>query len=354
MKDLIRKFEPLALIAVILAAVYIFFFYPVNSKIGFGNVRNNAEFEQEGQTAQMPLNRSLIAFGNQTNQAFGNQTNQAFGNQMGQADPNLDPNNIGITPNPADQAPVPQAPWKGDTVVNPMDTFQNPGTIAAMVDKNAAMARDPFGLNGLKQAAAAPTLALNGRMTPTKTLPVTVPEKLLQEGHWIGLEVVPLTKALARVNNIPKNIVGVLVDEVTLLSAETGLLAGDVIASIDSYKVSDLKSFREATRPVANIQQALVKVYRKGSYYDISVFGPDVLGIAQMEAAPMINPTSPSPHGYYGPCSQCHTLTNGPTNAGQLTKDMGDQLLKTPPPIRWGSEAPHRNRGICTDCHTLI
>ncbi|MBF0541084.1 MAG: PDZ domain-containing protein [Nitrospirae bacterium] len=338
MKDLIRKFEPLAVIAVILIAVYIFFFYPVNSKIGFGNARNNGEFEQEGQTNVMQNNRALIAL----------QRNQADPN----LDPNLDPNNIAGNP-PMDQVEAPQPPWKGDSVKNPIDTFQNPVTIAAMADKKAALERDPF---GLKQAAVTqpPFPIMKGQGTPAKTLPVTVPEKLLQEGHWIGLEVVPLTKALAKANKIPTKIDGVLVDEVTLLSAEVGLLAGDVIASIDGVKVTDLKSFREATRAVANIQQALVKVYRNGSYYDISVFGPDVLGIAQMEAAQMINPTSPSPHGYYGPCTKCHTLTNGPLNTGQLSKDMGDQLLKTPPPIRWGAEAPHRNRGICTDCHTLI
>ena len=330
----IEKFKPVALFAVILISIFIFFFYPVNSKIGFGNITRTGEFEQEGlgqtgETRVLPPNRAFVAFGNQIDPNL---------------DPNLDPNVAAGVP-PTEQAletQGAQGTWKGENVQNPIDTFQNPGTVQGLIDKNAAMARDPF---GLQQIVAT---------VPTKTMPVTVPDKILQEGHWIGLEVVPLTKALARANNISTKITGVLIDEVTLLSAEVGILAGDVITSINGYNITDLKSFREATRPVANIQQALVKVYRKDGYYDISVFGPDVLGIAQMEAAPMINPTSPSPHGYYGACGNCHTLTNGPLSTGQLAKDLGDQLLKTPPPIRWGSEPPHRNRGKCTDCHTLI
>lgn len=342
MKDLIRKFEPLALFAVILASVYIFFFYPMNSKIGFGQ-RTAGEFEQEkiNQTAAAGpalSQRGLVAL-----------NNQALNNEA--LDPASPPASPAAANNTDGNAQTAQ-PWKDNTVQNPqglITTFQNPTNMQAMIDKNAAAANDPF---GLKQAAAAAPQLFNTQKV--RTMPVTVPEKMLQEGHWIGLEVVPLTKALAKANNIPRKIEGVLIDEVTLLSAETGLLAGDVISSINNNKVIDLKSFSRATKPVANTQQAVVKVYRNGNYYDISVFGPDVLGIAQMEAAPMINPTSPSPHGYYGPCSQCHTLTNGPLNTGQLTKDMGDQLLKVPPPIKWGAEAPHRNRGVCTDCHNII
>jgi len=58
------------------------------------------------------------------------------------------------------------------------------------------------------------------------------PDKVLQEGHWIGLEVIGLSSAIARANNIPDDVRGVLIDEVTLLAAESGLLAGDVITGV--------------------------------------------------------------------------------------------------------------------------
>ena len=47
------------------------------------------------------------------------------------------------------------------------------------------------------------------------------------EGHWLGLEVIPLTAELATEYQVPKGETGVLVDEVTLESAESGILAGD-------------------------------------------------------------------------------------------------------------------------------
>lgn len=184
--------------------------------------------------------------------------------------------------------------------------------------------------------------------------PVKVPDNILQEGHWIGLEVIPLIPSLARANNIPTDISGVLIDEVTLLAAEVGLLAGDVITAINGYTIQDLNSFKLATRRVANSKQAIVSIYRSGGYRDIIVYATEALGVAQMEAAPMILATDRSPHGYYGSCDKCHTISRTAVNTGQLGKDQGDVLIKVAPPIQMGMPPPHGDIGRCTNCHKII
>ena len=174
------------------------------------------------------------------------------------------------------------------------------------------------------------------------------------EAHWIGLEVGPLTPAVAKVSNIPPDVTGVLIDEVTLLSADAGLLAGDVISAINGTAINDLKSFKNATRLVAQAHQAEVTIFRRGSYRKITVSTPDDLGLAQVEGAPMILATDRAPHGYYGPCDTCHAIAPGGTNLNQMAKDMGDVLTKTAPNIKMGTPPPHGNRGTCSKCHVLL
>ena len=196
--------------------------------------------------------------------------------------------------------------------------------------------------------------------------PIAAADKMLIEGHWIGGEVIPLTPAIAKANSIPPDVVGVLLDEVTLLSAEAGLYAGDVITAINGKKVTDLKSFQQATKDVAQSNRATVSVYSGGKNKDIMVFSTEVLGIAQMEGAPMILATDRSPHAYYGPCDKCHVIStnaartkpilNSPNalNPNELLKDAGDNLTKVAPNIRIGTPPPHRNRGTCTLCHVVL
>ena len=190
---------------------------------------------------------------------------------------------------------------------------------------------------------------------PRQSMPV--PNKALDEGHWIGLEVIPLTPAVAKTNKIPPEITGVLVDEVTLLSAESGLYAGDVVTAIDGKKIKDLMSFWLATKEVAESNRATIRVYSRGSYKDIVVLVPRLwgsLGVAQMSSAPMILATDKSPHTYYGPCDKCHAISRTPLNTGQLAKDQGDVLIKVAPNIRIGTPPPHRSRGTCTLCHVVM
>lgn len=194
--------------------------------------------------------------------------------------------------------------------------------------------------------------------------PIAVPaDMMLIEGHWIGLEVIPLTAAIAQANSIPADVTGALVDEVTLLSAEAGIYAGDVITAVNGKRVTDLKSFRLATVDAAQSNRADVSVYSGGKYKNVAVVGTEFLGVAQMEGAPMILPTSKSPHGYYGPCDRCHAIAKpGPSpvmtknalNPNELLKDQGDSLKKVAPNIRAGTPPPHRNRGTCIKCHIVL
>jgi membrane-associated protease RseP (regulator of RpoE activity) len=196
--------------------------------------------------------------------------------------------------------------------------------------------------------------------------PIAASDKALIEGHWIGGEVIPLTAMIAKANSIPPDVVGVLIDEVTLLSAEGGLYAGDVITAINGKKVSDLKSFQQATKEVAQSNRANLSVYSGGKNKDIMIFSTEVLGMAQMEGAPMIMAADRSPHGYYGPCDRCHVISKnaGRTkttlnsknalNPSELLKDAGDSLTKVAPNIRRGVPPPHRSRGTCTLCHVVL
>ena len=133
--------------------------------------------------------------------------------------------------------------------------------------------------------------ALPGQNTPLQ--PISVPDMPLTEGHWIGLEVIPLTPSIAKANSVPPEVTGVLIDEVTLLAAEVGLLAGDVITAVNDRKVADLKSFSQATRDLGPANRAGVSVFSGGKNKNIVIFSTEPLGMAQMEACLLY--TSPSP-----------------------------------------------------------
>ncbi|MBF0564613.1 MAG: PDZ domain-containing protein [Nitrospirae bacterium] len=253
----------------------------------------------------------------------------------------------------------------------PYDLYANPDGSPA-VGEQAAVARQVDPQAGVNNAAAntGVNAGANTGVTPgvTPQTPSTqtgapnankanatgLLEKVLQEGHWIGLEVVPLTPAIATANNVPPEVKGVLVDEVTLLAAYSGMLAGDVITGINGAAVTDLATFKAATRPVAMSKDATVAVFRNGSTVKIPIKGTEELGLAQMEAAQMILPTAVSPHGYYGACNRCHAIARTAKNTGQLAKDAGDVLAVAAPPIKWGVQAPHRDRGKCMNCHKII
>lgn len=176
-------------------------------------------------------------------------------------------------------------------------------------------------------------------------------KKILWEGHWLGMETMDLVPELATEYKIPPGTKGVLVDEVSLEAAESWLLAGDMIQSIDGFATPDLQAFSEATRRVKNKNSAVMVVCRQGRFLNLTISSERSLGFSQNEAASPIPPGSLSPHRTRSkPCTACHIIM---TNGGQLATDAGD-ILPNPPPIRDGAVPIHGNRGKCKNCHIII
>ncbi len=197
----------------------------------------------------------------------------------------------------------------------------------------------------------------NGASAGASTLPSPraqdAASKEFIEGHWLGLEVIPLTAELAREYRIPPGEEGVLVDEITLESAESGILAGDMVHSIDGYGTPDLRAFFLGTQLVKEQRQATVEVGRRGTImtFVLRARNTNELGFAQMEAAQPIRPGAVSPHRSRGkPCTSCHIIM---TSGGQLPTDAGD-IVRAPPPIPQNAQPPHAYRGPCRTCHQII
>jgi len=196
-----------------------------------------------------------------------------------------------------------------------------------------------------------------GPMASAGTLPSPLKQnaagKEFVEGHWLGLEVIELTTELATEYQIPRGQTGVLVDEVTLEAAESGILAGDMVQSIGGFPTPDLKAFFNATQRerVMEARKAKVVVSRRGSKqtFFMTARNTNILGLAQMEAAQPIQPSALRPHRYRGACTNCHVFMQ---TGGQLPTDAGDILPNTPP-ITANAKAPHRNRGKCANCHVI-
>ncbi|MBW7995931.1 MAG: hypothetical protein FVQ81_05025 [Candidatus Glassbacteria bacterium] len=176
--------------------------------------------------------------------------------------------------------------------------------------------------------------------------------KVLVEGHWLGMELIPITPELARMYNLPAGVSGLLVDEVTLEAAESGLLAGDVLQSINNIPVANLRDFELATRKVELLPTATLGVLRNRRRATITLRSRwGRLGASQNEAAQPIQPGAISPHQNMGrACTDCHIIMK---NGGQLQKDAGD-ILPTPPPVTLNSQAPHSYRGQCNNCHPIV
>ncbi|MEI6666930.1 MAG: PDZ domain-containing protein [Acidobacteriota bacterium] len=306
-----RIANPVVVTLVLCAAVYVYFFYVRGAPVLRSVPQTTGETENERNWEQVPPKENRVV---------------AVAGTVQQLESPIVPRNAqNVTPLP-----------------NPLETPQGT-SVAAAAAAPAAPNPDPLP-SGPNPGAAA---TVPGQ-------PVVVPDVPFIEGHWIGLETIPLTAAIAQANAIPPEVTGVLIDEVTLLSAAVGIVAGDVITAVNGKKVTDLKTFQAATKDVAQSNKASVALFSGGKPKTMMVVGTDALGVAQMEAAPMILATARSPHPYYGPCDRCHAIAKNGFNANQLLKDQGDALNKVAPNIRAGTLPPHRNRGKCTSCHVVI
>lgn len=174
--------------------------------------------------------------------------------------------------------------------------------------------------------------------------------KELIEGHWLGMELIPLTPELATEYRVPPNTKGLLIDEISLEAAESGVLAGDMVMAINKMSTPDLVAFTEATRRVKNDNKAKILVSRRGKLLEFMISSSRTLGFSQNEAAQPITPGALSPHRNRAkPCTTCHIIM---TTGGQLPTDAGD-ILPNPPPITQGAVAVHEYRGVCKNCHVI-
>nr|CAX84220.1 Magnetosome protein MamP [uncultured bacterium] len=218
------------------------------------------------------------------------------------------------------------------------------------------------------------------------TVPNYIPRNLrLFEGHWQGMDGRLLTDELSQKLRFPKGLQGILLGEVTLNAARSGLLGGDVIIKVEGIPVPTIEEWQRVSRDLANRSEVLLTVLRKeggvslditrakrstqrmGLPYDGAGAGgngvvmrtlnlvlraDNTVGFVQVEAAPMILAGDPRPHPDRGPCTSCHPIGKGL----ELTPDP--DLISLPPPVisqrqvaRTG--APHENRGPCEACHVI-
>ncbi|MBF0594571.1 MAG: magnetochrome domain-containing protein [Candidatus Omnitrophica bacterium] len=206
-------------------------------------------------------------------------------------------------------------------------------------------------------AEAAAMNPANAKKGPPITLPTpkeqNAAQKELVEGHWLGMELIPLTPELATEYKIPAHQKGLLVDEISLESAESGILAGDMVVGVEGFASPDLVAFTEATRRVKNRKKAVLQVSRRGQMMEFTFTSLRTLGFSQNEAAQPITPGALAPHRKRQqgkPCTACHIIM---ITGGQLPTDAGD-ILPNPPPITKGAVAPHEYRGKCNNCHVIL
>ncbi|MBF0357302.1 MAG: PDZ domain-containing protein [Magnetococcales bacterium] len=180
----------------------------------------------------------------------------------------------------------------------------------------------------------------------------TDPAIQLSEGHWQGMETLPLSMELKKKLKLPRRLRGLLVDEVTLYAAESGLMAGDVLVAVNSRQVFSIEDLVRETKRIQDRNSATLTAYRREEWktFTLKVAPGDNLGFAQVETAPMILPGAMRPHPYRGPCSSCHRIAQ----TGQPMMPDPDGIILPPPPIRADAPMPHQDRGPCYVCHKII
>jgi hypothetical protein len=213
--------------------------------------------------------------------------------------------------------------------------------------------------------------------------PNYIPKNLqLFEGHWQGMDGRLLTDELSQKLRFPRGLKGVLLGEVTLNAARSGLLGGDIVIKVEGLPVPTIEEWQRVSRGLANRTEALLTILRKdgGAGPDFSrarrskkhmtppydgmgggvvmrtlnviLRADDTLGFVQVESAPMILAGDPRPHSERGPCTNCHPIGKG------LELAPDPDLISLPPPVISQrqvakSSPPHENRGPCEACHVI-
>lgn len=217
----------------------------------------------------------------------------------------------------------------------------------------AQNAAQPAMMETLPPLIGAPSAPVGITAGTVLTAPQTAPRRSariqVSEGHWQGMEAMELTTELKRKLGLNMSMEGLLIDEVTLRAADSGLMAGDIMIGVGDTPVLTLRDLSEASKRVMNRSAVMITAMRGGSVKTFTLRTRGPLGFAQLETAPMILPGEITPHPYRGPCDKCHAI--GTT--GHLVPDPGEVTLP-PPPIRAGSTSPHQDRGPCDRCHRVI
>ncbi len=226
----------------------------------------------------------------------------------------------------------------------------------------AVQVAQQFGVPPLAQSGEAVQIGVPGADPLAEPSPPNyIPRNLkLFEGHWQGMDGRLMTDELARKLRFPRGLQGILLGEVTLNAARSGLLGGDVVIKVDGVPVPTIEEWQRVSREAANRTESLLTILRKEGGRNSLVMrtlnlvlrAEDTLGFVQVEAAPMILPGDPRPHVDRGPCTNCHPIGKGL----ELTPDP--DLISLPPPVisqrqvaKVGS--PHENRGPCEACHVI-
>lgn len=184
----------------------------------------------------------------------------------------------------------------------------------------------------------------------------------LYEGHWQGMDVMLLDAELRQKLLYPKGLKGVIINEVTLNAALSGMLGGDIIIAIEGERVLSLEDFKHLTYQYRQRNHVAVTVLRKSELQNGDRFimnrhifilrARKEVGMAQMESAPMIEPGDPRPHPDRGPCTRCHTIGDG-----RFTMPDPDLIILPPPAIDpidiQRNNRPHSDRGPCIACHAV-
>jgi len=189
------------------------------------------------------------------------------------------------------------------------------------------------------------------------------PRTKIYEAHWQGMDTMEFTDEVRKKLKYSKGFNGILVGEVTMNAARSGLLGGDVVTAVQGVPINSLAEFQRQTKVLRNQRKATITAMRKGKRMkngryvmkrrSFTLQADDFLGFAQVEAAPMIVAGDPPPHPYRGPCTDCHAIGEG----WELAPDP--DLINLPPPIISQATVaqgvyPHRDFGPCQACHVIV
>lgn len=196
-----------------------------------------------------------------------------------------------------------------------------------------------------------PVTAGLGRTAASSVAPrrYVAPNIKLAEGHWQGMEAMELTTELKMKLQLPAGLSGLLVDEVTLNAAASGLMGGDILVEVDGRRVSSIEELVKESKRVKNRNRVPLTVVRNGRPLTVKLKSKEVLGFAQVESAPMIPPGAMLPHPYRGACTRCH-----PIGRGSHVAPDPDGIVLPPPPVSAGAQRPHQDRGPCVACHVTV